>query len=277
MSGVPQQGTESRASILPAAPPSGLSLLGSSYTPSDSLLTPPQLGVRTGDSLGDVVNAVKGVAFYTDAIGFGQSSTPLTAGMPLKPIGINYFMKSGKKCSNGADMYTYFEGIPRGDALGKKVQQAMTDMGLPALRGLAPGIMEDARQALDPGPLLSTLFGSGYPQCKQVTYMVGDAYGRIRGDDGAAWIDSPDTAVRRGDGLYYQTAWIQDVDAAGNPVMLTREQWEAAPKTRRPDGQPVAKEGFVSIGNGTSILENPWVIGGVAVACLLALGWPYRR
>ena len=101
--------------------------------------------------------------------------------------------------------------------------------------------------------------------------MVGDSYGRIRGDDGAAWIDSPDTAVRRGDGLYYQTAWIQDTDAAGNPVMLTREQWEAATKTMRPDGRPVA-EGFVG-GNGTSLLENPWVIGGVAIACVLAIGW----
>ena len=279
---MPRQGNETRASILPSAAPSGLSILGSSYSPSDSLLSPPQIGVRVGDSMGDVVNAVKGVAFYTDAIGFGAPSSGLTQGMPLRPVGINYFMKTGQKCSNGADMYTYFEGIPRGDALGKRVQQAMSEMGLPPLRGLAPGIMEDAKQALNPVPLLGTLFGSGYPQCKQVTYMVGDAYGRIRGDDGSAWIDSPDTAVRRGDGLYYQTAWVQDTDAAGNPIALTREQWEAAPKTRKADGTPLS-EGFTSLPaqwfnpREPSLLENPWVIGAVAAAVCIGLGFARGR
>lgn len=267
-SSVPQQGQETRTSIIPNNPPQGLGFLGSPYSPSDSLLTPAQIGVRVGDNLGDVMNAVKGVAFYSDTIGFGQSSTAFTKGMPLAPLGINYFMKTGQQCSNGADMYSYFQGIPDGSALGKKVQQSLKDMGLPALRGLAPGMLEDAKAGLDPAPLMNALFGSGYPQCRQVTLQVGDAYGKIQGDDGTQWIEDPQTAFKKGDGLYYQTRWIQDIDKNGNPINITRQQWDAAPRTQNRDGTPIRKEKFTN----PSTIENPWIIGGIAIVALFALG-----
>ena len=275
MSGVPQQGTETRQSILPSNAPSGLGILGSPYSPVDSLLTPPQIGVQEGDSLSDVMNAVKGVAFYTDTIGFGSSSTSFTQGMPLKPLGINYFLKTGQQCSNGADMYSYFQGIPQGNALGSKIAGAMQQMGLPPLKGLAPGMLEDAEAALNPTPLLGALFGTGYPQCKQVTLQVGDLYGRIQADDGTQWIDSPETAVRHSDGLYYQTRWIQDTDAAGNPINLTKEQWNAAQKTMNADGTPISgsKEGFV----GGIQLDSPLVIGGLALIVLVGFGLSAAR
>ena len=264
-----KQGQETRTNMAPNDPPKGLGFLGSPYSPSDSLLTPAQIGVRVGDNLGDVMGAVKGVAFYADTIGFGGSSTAFTKDMPLKPLGINYFMKTGQQCSNGADMYSYFQGIPDGSALGKKVQQSMKDMGLPSLRGLAPGMLEDAKAGLDPAPLMTALFGSGYPQCKQVTLQVGDAYGKIQADDGTQWIEDPQTAIKKGD-LYYQTRWIQDTDKNGNPINLTRQNWDAAPHTQNKDGTPIKpkKEGFI---NPTTI-ENPWIIGGIAIVALFALG-----
>lgn len=262
-----QQGQESRSTVLPNEPPKGLGFLGSPYSTSDSLLAPAQIGVRVGDSLGDVMGAVKGVAFYADTIGFGASSTSFTKGMPLKPLGINYFVKNGQQCSNGADMYTYIQGIPDGSALGKKVQKAMADVGLPPLRGLAPGMLEDAKAALDPEPLMTALFGSGYPQCRQVTLPVGDSYGKIQDDDGTQWIEDPQTAFKRGD-LWYQRRWVQNVDRKGNPINLTKEQWEAAPKTHNEDGTPIKRENF---SNPTTI-ENPWIIGGIAIVALFAFG-----
>lgn len=268
-----KQGQESRSTLLPNEQPKGLGFLGSPYSPSDSLLAPAQIGVRVGDNLSDVMGAVKGVAFYADTIGFGESSTAFTKDMPLKPLGINYFMKTGQQCSNGADMYSYFQGIPDGSALGKTVQKAMKDMGLPALRGLAPGMLEDAKSGLDPSPLMNALFGSGYPQCKQVTLQVGDAYGKIQGDDGTQWIEDPQTAFKKSDGLYYQTRWIQDTDKNGNPINLNRQQWEAAPRTYNRDGTPIKKEKFT---NPTTI-ENPWIIGGIAIIVLLALGSLKKR
>lgn len=265
---VPQQGNESRSSILPSVAPSGIGFLGSPYSPADALQTPAQIGVRVGNNMSDVVNAVKGVAFYTDMIGFGESSSPLTAGMPLAPLGVNYFLKTGQKCSNGADMYTYFEGIPRGDVLGTRVQGAMREMGLPQLRGLAPGMMEDAKSALNPAPMLRALFGSGYPQCRLEKRQVGDLYGKIRDPaTGEAWIDDADSARSGSDGLMYQEKWVQDRDSAGNPISLTREKWAGTPKTYNADGTPrLKKEGFV----GT--MTHPATLGAVAVLGLIAYG-----
>jgi hypothetical protein len=265
---VPQQGSEKRTSILPSMIPSGIGFFGSPYSPADAMMTPAQIGVKVGDSMDDVINAVKGVGFYADQIGFGAPSTALTQGMPLQPLGVNYFMKTGLSCSNGADMWQYVQGITQGNALGDKMKKVMEEMGLPPLKGLAPGMIEDAENALNPAPLMNALFGSGYPQCKQVTLSVGDSYGRISDPDtGEVWISDPDTAVNTGNG-YVQTRWVQDTDQQGNPINLSRDQWSAAPKTFNSDGTPVnTTEGF------EATLTKPSTIIVVGVLCLLALGF----
>jgi hypothetical protein len=263
----PQQGSETRSSILPSMIPSGIGFFGSPYSPADAMKTPSQIGVQVGDSMDSVIGAVKGVGFYADQIGFGAPSTGLTQGMPLQPLGVNYFMKTGVSCSNGAEMWQYVQGITQGDALGEKMKKVMDDMGLPPLKGLAPGMIEDAENALNPEPLLNALFGSGYPQCKQVTMPVGDAYGNIEDPDTRQnWIGDRTGVQSTGNG-YVQTRWIQDTDSQGNPINLSRDQWVSAPKTFNPDGTPVqTKEGF------EGFLTKPSTIIVVGVLCLLALG-----
>jgi len=266
----PQQGSETRTSILPSMVPSGIGFFGSPYKPADAMMTPPQIGVEVGDSMDSVINAVKGVGFYSDQIGFGAPSTGLTQGMPLAPLGVNYFIKTGVSCSNGADMWQYIQGITQGDALGDKLKMVMAEMGLPPLKGLAPGMIEDAENALNPSPLINALFGSGYPQCKQVTMPVGDSYGRIADPDtGEVWISNPETAVNNGNG-YVQTYWIQDTDSQGNPVNLTRDQWAAAPKTFNPDGTPAQTQQQEAF---ESMMTRPSTIIVVGVLCLLALAF----
>jgi len=266
----PQQGSETRTSILPSMVPSGIGFFGSPYKPADAMMTPPQIGVEVGDSMDSVINAVKGVGFYSDQIGFGAPSTGLTQGMPLAPLGVNYFIKTGVSCSNGADMWQYMQGITQGDALGDKLKMVMAEMGLPPLKGLAPGMIEDAENALNPSPLINALFGSGYPQCKQVTMPVGDSYGRIADPDtGEVWISNPETAVNNGNG-YVQTYWIQDTDSQGNPVNLTRDQWAAAPKTFNPDGTPAQTQQQEAF---ESMMTKPSTIIVVGVLCLLALAF----
>jgi hypothetical protein len=264
----PQQGSETRTSILPSMIPSGIGFFGSPYSPANAMLTPAQIGVSVGDSMGDVINAVKGVGFYADQIGFGAPSTGLTQGMPLQPLGVNYFIKTGVSCSNGADMWQYMQGITQGDALGDKVKNAMAEMGLPPLKGLAPGMIEDAENALNPSPLMNSLFGSGYPQCKQVTLPVGDSYGNIADPDtNENWIGDMYGLQKTGNG-YVQTKWVQDTDKNGNPINLTRDQWTAAPKTFNSDGTPVqTKEGF------QGLVTRPTTIITVGVLCLLALAF----
>lgn len=264
---VPKQGSESRSSILPNMLPTEMGFFGSPYNPANAMKTPNQIGVRVGNSIGDVVNAVKGVGFYTDQIGFGAPSTGLTQGMPLKPLGVNYFIKTGVTCSNGAEMWEYIQGIPEGNAFGDKLKNVMSEMGLPPLKGLAPGMIEDAKNALDPSPLIGSLFGTGYPQCKMVDLPVGDAYGNISDQDtGESWISDPNTAVKKGE-MYYQTKWVMDTDKKGNPIYLDRDQWMATPKTFNKDGTPIAKEGFANK------LANPGTVIVVGVLCLLAISY----
>ena len=265
---IPQQGSEKRSSILPNMIPDGVGFFGSPYKPANEMLTPPQIGVQVGDSMGDVINAVKGVGFYADQIGFGAPSTGLTQGMPLKPLGVNYFIKTGLSCSNGEDMWQYMQGITQGDALGDKLKMVMEEMGLPPLKGLAPGMIEDAENALNPSPLMNAIFGSGYPQCKRVTLPVGDSYGRINDSDtGEDWIGDLTGLQPASDGNgYIQTRWVQDTDRLGNPINLVRDQWVSAPKTFNSDGTPLQQEAF------QNFMTRPSTIIVVGVLCLLALG-----
>ena len=252
-----EQGNQ-RGGILSTLVPTGMGMFGSPYSAADALKGPPQIGVRAGDSMGDVVNAVAGVAYYIDQIGFGESSNPLTnnSTMDLKPLGVNYFMETGVKCSNGAQMWEYMRGITEGNAFGDRIKDVMQEMGMPGLRGLAPGMIEDAERALNPEPLMKALFGSGYARCKEVTLQVGDARGKISGDDGTPWIANPETAFQE-NGLMYQKRWVYDRD-------LTREQWNHSAKTMNFDGKPRDSDNF------QGYITHPASMITVGVLCLLA-------
>jgi hypothetical protein len=267
----PQQGSESRTSILPSAVPNELGFFGSPYNPADAMKTPAQLDIKVGSSIGDVVNAIKGVGFYTDQIGFGSPSTGLTNGMPLQPLGVNYFLNTGTICSNGAQMWEYIQGVPDGSALGQKMKTTMAQMGLPPLRGLAPGMIEDMKRALDPGPLITSVFGSGYPQCRLVEQEVGDAYGRIQDPDtGELWISDKPSAYFVG-GKWKQKKWVQDVDTkTGKPILLSRDQWTSTAKTHNPDGSKKRKEGF-------EYFQSPFVVIGLGLICFFTFSMIRHR
>jgi hypothetical protein len=167
----------------------------------------------------------------------------------LKPLGVNYFVNSGLTCSNGATMWEYVQTIPTGGALGEKVKQAIRGVGLPQMRGMAPGILEDAQFALNPMPVINAVVGSGYPQCRLVTKAVGDFDGKIYNVDGVLLVD-PEGLIER-DGRYYQERWIQDRNVKGNPrpgeepdehyarsdaIQLPYDEWDKAPKTHNENG-----------------------------------------
>jgi hypothetical protein len=190
--------------------------------------------------------------------------------MGLQPLGINYFMNTGQTCSNGATMYQYFEGIPTGNAMGKKVGLAMSEQGI-ALKGLVPGMMEDVQSALNPMPLLNAMLGSGYPQCKEMTAQVGDMNGRIADPETKEdWIEDPDTAFNQG-GLMYQTRWVLDTDEDDNGITLSRDEWINEPKTQNPDGTPL-DEPFTS-----SMITTASTVAVVTILLLLGYGLMSRK
>ncbi len=264
---IQNQGSETRTSILPSITSSDMGFFGSPYNPADAMKTPNEIGVRVGNSMSDVVNAVKGVGFYTDQIGFGAPSTGLTRGMPLEPLGVNYFVKTGQQCSNGADMWQYIQGIPDGSALGENTKRVMEEMGLPPLKGLAPGMIEDVKRAFNPVPIMNSLFGSGYPECKQLLLPVGDAYGRYKDPNTQeSWVSDPETVVIV-DGKPHQEKWVQYVDNKGNPINLSRDQWVSTIKDYNRDGTPKMKESF------QGFIIKPITVVTIGVLCLIALGF----
>lgn len=263
-------GNEVRKSILPETPPL-VDYFGPNYSYADQIQMPQQLGVRRSDSLSSVIDATKGVLWYTDMIGYGEPSSYMTANMSTRPypMGVNYFVRTSTKCSNGADAWMYMPGIPEGTALGTRIATALRETGLPQLRGLAPGMIEDAKAALDPSPVLNAVFGSGYAKCRQETKPVGDYKGSLRGNDGSEWIRS----LFPGDIQYinnmpHQTRWVVDRN-------IGYEEWKREYDNRMfcPDGSRIAahanKDCSKPLVEGFS--SQPTVPeGGLATVLLLA-------
>ena len=268
MSEPPSMGAETRTQILPSInleDDTGFVL--PNYDFAAQVPRPNQIGVRRGDSFGDVLNAAKGIGYYTDLIGFGQSSSRLTSGMPFRRLGINFFTKTGMTCSNGADMWTYFQGIPKGDAVGKTLQRAMNEMGFPELKGLAPGMLEDVKAGVNPKEIGRAAFGYVYPKCVQKTLPVGDDRGQIRdSDSGDVWVKG---SVNYQNGIPYQTRWVQEMDGKGNPVYMSSEAWEKAPKTHNPDGslKTQTKEGFEDSDRASVLIAVVLLSVAFALSC----------
>jgi hypothetical protein len=275
-------GLEKRTSILPtpAAEPMGPGLLGPDYSFADNLALPGQVGVRDGDDMASVIDSVKAIGYYVDMIGFGESSSGLSKGVGPRggptPLGVRTWMKTGLKCSNGAEMWMYMDGVPTGNALGKRIKDGLASANLPGMRGLAPGIVEDAQSALDPMPILKTAFGTGYPQCRLEAQLVGDQDGVIKNPTtGAYYMPNPETVYQK-DGRSYQKRWVHDRD-------LTKADWNNAAKTHCPDGYLVNNH---RDSNCTNVLESTaegfsshrsWVSVGLATAVVLGCAVLFMR
>jgi len=238
-------------------------MLGPDYSFADELPAPGEIGVRAGGDPGAIIDAVSGVNYYIDAIGFGEKTMFNTRDM--KPLGLRYFMSTGSTCSNGALMWDYIDTTPKGDLLGKRIDKALQGMGLPRMRGLAPGILEDARDALNPFPLFRAAMGSGYPVCKQITMPVGDLHGQTRSpsDPNVVWvhghIDPGPT----------QTKWVHATDDKGNPMYMSQVDFENAPKIYYPDGTPI--EGFMDSCFWEKYLDKKMVAGLMFIGLVAAM------
>lgn len=215
-------------------------LLGPKYSFADELKVPSELGVGPNGSIGGIMRAVQGINYYVDAIGFGQATMMNKEDETFKqrPMGIRYFIKTGKTCDNGADMYEYISSVPSGlpGRVGNEIQKTL---GV-EFKGLAPGIIEDAAGALNPMPMFKAVTGSSYIKCKKVTRPVGDMEGRIqsRSDPSNVWITEDYKNIN---GVPHQTRWVQD-------SYVDMEQYDAAPKTEQAGTLPATgdfpTEGF---------------------------------
>ncbi len=266
-------GNETRAEILPKVDMEkdpGFALPG--YDFQAAVPGPASIGVRRDDSLGSVVDAARGVAYYVDMIGFGEASNPLSRGaaQPVKLVGINYFLKTNIKCPNNEPMYRYIEGIPQGTVFGKYVRDELAKVGLPPLKGLAPGMMEDVKAGLDPSDFLRSAFGNSYPDCAYVELPVGDAYGSIT-NPGESEPYIKGKTIKKADGKHYQRRWVQKMDTKGNPVFLSKEEYDAL--AAKAKDTPIAAESFADVNE--EALRRASLVMGLAFFALGA--WLYKR
>jgi hypothetical protein len=213
---------------------------GPDYSFADNIKLPGQIGVRNESSISAIIDAVGGVNHYLDVIAFGGPT--FFDQHPPSPLGIRYFMNTQQRCSNGATASDYFDGVTKGDILGDHVAAALASTGLPGLKGLAPGMLENARDALDPRPIISAVEGSGYPVCQQVQCPVGDVDGNIQNSFDATkpYIIDP---VQYVGGIPTQTRWVQALDSTGWPITVSKDEFAAAPKCYNANGtyiQPAA-------------------------------------
>jgi hypothetical protein len=210
---------------------------GPEYSFADNIPLPGQIGVRREPSFGAIIDSVGGINYYVDTIAFG-GRTFFDQHDP-KPMGIRYFLNTDMRCSNGATMSDYFDGVTRGDLLGDHVAKALASTGLPGLKGLAPGMLESARDALDPRPILSAVTGTGYPVCQQVACPVGDSAGSIQNAQDATkpYIVDPVQYGTVGMQGPTQTRWVQAYDPkTGAPLSVSKDEFGATPKCYNADG-----------------------------------------
>jgi hypothetical protein len=223
---------------------------GPNYSFADNIALPGSLGVRQEASIGAVVDAISGVNYYIDTIAFG--SPTFFNNHPMTPMGVRYFLNTEQRCSNGATQSEYFDGVTKGDLLGNAVAAGLASAGLPGLKGLAPGMLENARDALDPRPIFSAVTGTGYSVCQQVLCPVGDAGGSISNADGTQYIMDP---VQYVNGVPYQSRWVQAYDSDGAPIQITQDEFAATPKCYNADGSLIQPppQGCAGIGGATNI------------------------
>lgn len=237
-------------------------LLGPNYSYADELATPSELGIKRDGSFNGIMRAVGGVSYYVDSIGFGETTgMSKNMGMPDQtPLGIQYFIKTGMTCSNGADMYEYVSTVPNGLS-GRVGEEVERTLGV-RMRGMGPGILEDAVGALNPLPMLKSAMGSGYPKCKKVTSPVGDLRGRISGYNNNQWIKDP---VRTVNGRPSQTRWVFD-------KYISQEEYDAEIKTPTVKaGTLPDTEGFVGRSGRLGRSGEPIVAGMIFAALFLGV------
>jgi hypothetical protein len=206
---------------------------GPEYSFADDIKLPGQIGVRQEPTFGAILDSVGGVNYYIDQIAFGGATG--FDKQDVSPLGVRYFLNTDMMCSNGASMSEYFDGVTKGDLLGKRVKDGLASAGLPGLRGLAPGMIENARDALDPRPIFEAIAGGGYPVCQQVKCPVGTEAGRISKDS------EPDKPYILGTmswegGIPYQTRWVKGYDEKGKAINLSKEEFAATPKCYNANG-----------------------------------------
>jgi hypothetical protein len=103
------------------------------------------------------------------------------------------------------------------------------------MRGIAPGIVEDVKDSLNPSNFFNIVQGTGFPSCKKVRLPVGDTKNQISSsyDPSNVWIDEPVDWIA---GKPTQERWVFN-------KWISKEAWDKVPKTLAPAPPPKKVKG----------------------------------
>lgn len=232
------------------------------YSYADELKGPSELGVYRDGSFSSVADSLAAVNYYVDAVGFGSSTgfAEMRGGQASgqQPLGVRYFLDTGFTCSNGQPMFEYVDTVPTGSLFGPRITRELENMELPLMKGLVPGMLEDAVGATNPVPYLRAAVGNVYPKCRQVEKRVGSndpPYVRSRNDRKNVWM-KPDRVDRNG--IPYQRRWVLD-------RWITQKEWDC--ERRRVEG---FQSGASESSTGNQLSQHQ--IAGAALLGLLGAG-----
>lgn len=186
-----------------------------SYNYAEEVATPADLRIGRGGNFPQIGDAIAGVNYYFDGIAFGDSTgfAKMWGNRQFsnqKPLGVQFFTATGRTCSNGEPMYEYISTIPKGDILGNRIKTELERTGLPPMKGLAVGILEDARDALNPAPFFSAIENPERVPCKKLRARVGDARGKLASqkDSKNIWVSGPTQSDSQG--MPTQEFWVKE-------------------------------------------------------------------
>ena len=134
-------------------------LLGPSYSYSDNIRTPQQLGMSDEGSLKTLGNDVNGLLGYVSVLVDGSGK----ASVPGGPLGNKYFLQTGATCKDVTSKkeqtrYLYMNNVPYG-----------------MMPGLIKGVVSGMERSLNPFTIMGAFTSGTEPPCMPITMETIDA------------------------------------------------------------------------------------------------------
>jgi hypothetical protein len=152
------------------------SLLGPTYKYYEQIKTPDQLGMSSKGDISTLTKDVKGLLAYTSLLVSGNSNASVTK----KPLGNQFFLKTGAKCKdiktkNLVDRYIYVNNIPDGRF---PLVSSIAGVDFKEFRGLVPGTLSNAAQ-INPLQMLQSFMTGSNPDCQEIEMSVVNNQNRV--------------------------------------------------------------------------------------------------
>ena len=141
-------------------------LLGPSYSYSDQVKMPSDIGISSHGSLAVLSDDITGLTDYIGALVSGGSRATKTG-----YLGNKFFLKTGAQCKDKeteteVDRYIYIDNVPEGNI--PFISSGMNGVNFSEFRGLIPGVMGKLND-FNPFTIMQGFMMGATPECQNIT------------------------------------------------------------------------------------------------------------